>query len=131
MSGPGVTRYDYYNPLSAELGGFPRFSRVVTLLAGQVYAKDSVLGRITADGASKDKWTMSDPAAQDGTQKILGVLTEDVDATGGDVDVKVNITGVYDRSLLIFKANGWTPDSAALHLLDEGRGLFLEDVRHI
>ena len=54
--------------------------RSITILSGQVLARGSVLGKITASG----KYILSLAAASDGSQVPDLILAEDVNAAGAD-----------------------------------------------
>lgn len=122
---------DYDNTATPELiaGDFPQISDEVTLLEGQVYLAGSVLAEITADGANKGKFVLSDPAAVDGAEKILAVLTYEVDATDADQTADVTLTGEFNAKALVFKAAGWTAATAKAHLRAAGRSIFIRRVQ--
>lgn len=65
--------------LVSEANG-TRSRDTVTLVAGVVYPAGAVLGKVAASG----KFTVLDPAANDGSETAAAVLFDSVDATAGD-----------------------------------------------
>lgn len=57
-------------------------TRKVTILAGQVLPAGAVIGKITASS----KYILSASAASDGSQTPDYILSEDINATSGDVE---------------------------------------------
>lgn len=100
-------------------GDFPRVTKSVTLLAGQVYPKGAVLGRITAS----DKYTLVDDAQGTGEAVARLILAEEVDATLADTTGVGYLTGQFNEAALTFGGNDTADDHRdAL----EARSVFLE-----
>lgn len=78
-------------------GDFPLRTRKVTILSGQNLQRGAVLGAITASG----KYILSLAAATDGSEDPSVILAEDVDATGGDAEAVVYISGDFNEEKLI------------------------------
>ena len=74
--------------------------RKVTLLSGEVRARGTVLGLITASG----KYKMSASAAGDGSQTPVAILAHDSDATAGDIEVIVYEAGTFNENALTLGA---------------------------
>lgn len=68
----------------------------VTVLAGQVFPRGAVLGRITASG----KYVVALAAAADGSQNPAVVAVDNVDATAGDVTTGVYLAGGFNGAAL-------------------------------
>lgn len=96
-------------------GEFPRVAKTVTIAQGQVLTSGAVLGRITADG----KFVLSAQAAGDGSEVPRVILAEDVDATDGDVEATVYVTGEFSTNAITLGA-GHTVDSVYWTLADVG-----------
>ena len=80
----------------------------ITILAGSgILAPGTVLGKITATGATQGKFRPASPGATDGSQTAVAVLLYGVDASAADAwvaglvrDAEVNgKTLVYDPSI--------------------------------
>ena len=98
MANPVNTSVDN-TPLVIKNEGQPPFS--YTVLTGAVVAAGSVMGIITASG----KLLLSDDAAVDGSENAQFVLTEAVDASGGDVTGvrnKLLAAGIVNSDKLVF-----------------------------
>lgn len=96
----------------------PRFQNVV-LKGGQVYAKGSVLGQITATG----KYTLALAAAGDGSQNPIAVLSVDIDATqntNADVNFDVMATGAVLNPAALVLGTGITSAAAQAALMGRG-----------
>lgn len=96
----------------------PRFLNV-TLKGGQVYAKGSVLGQITATG----KFTLALSAAGDGSQAPIAVLNTDVDATqntNADVTFDVMVGGAVLNPAALVLGTGTTSSAAQIALVARG-----------
>jgi hypothetical protein len=104
-----------FTPRILIAGDYPIKTIPVTLLAGSVYKRGAVLGSITASGASDKERIFSivnsgvNPA--DGTQYPKCVLSDDVDATGGNAPGIAYETGEFNEDLLSFGGN----DTADTH----------------
>lgn len=95
-----------------------------TLLAGRVYTKGEVLGKITVGG----KFALSASAAADGSQAPDAICLETVDATGGDVEAMVGKQGRFLENRLVFGA-GHTLASTREGLRDKGIISIASEVR--
>lgn len=93
-SGPTTT----INPDRLFAGITQMVSWDETLISGQKLVRGSLVGRITASG----KLTLSLAAAGDGSQVPMGVLVDDYDATGGDVNCGIYIKGEFDQLALTY-----------------------------
>jgi hypothetical protein len=63
-------------------------------------AKYTVMGKITATG----KVIVLTPGASDGSQFAFGILSQPVDATGGDVTAALFTAGFFNHAALIWPA---------------------------
>lgn len=77
-------------PASFIRGDFPRITRKVTITGGS-WPAGAVLGRITASG----KHSLSLAAATDGSQTPRVILAEPANATAGDVEAIVYLSGDF------------------------------------
>lgn len=76
----------------------PIVSDKVTLKAGAVYERGTVLGVVTADG----KAVKVDSSKADGSQKPYGILSSTVDATTEDRSAVAFLTGEFNAAALKF-----------------------------
>lgn len=83
------------------VGDMPVTTSNETLVSGQNLAAKTVLGRITASG----KLAIHNPGASDGSQTAIGILVNDVNASGGDKDCTVYTSGEFNIDLAIFHAS--------------------------
>ena len=72
----------------------------ITLLSGQVLARGTVLGLISAS----QKYTIATSAASDGSQTPTAILAEDTDATAGDRNTVAYIEGTFNETALTLGA---------------------------
>ncbi len=79
-----------------------------TLVSGEVVVRGEVLGKITSGG----KIATYDAGAGDGTEVIYAIALEDTDASGGDIPIRVYITGEFKIPGLTFSASGDTATEA-------------------
>jgi hypothetical protein len=84
------------------MGGHPAVTWPITLISGENLSRGHVLGRITASG----KCTGFDADAVTGEEVAMGILAEDVDASGGDVNTIAYVHGE-------FQINGMSWDDEA------------------
>ena len=86
---------------------YPIKTNIVTIVSGQDLQRGAVLGKITTGG----KYTLSLSASNDGSETPVAVLGEDVDASGGDKNGMIYISGSFNQRKLIF-GTGHTAASA-------------------
>ncbi|MCK5680452.1 head decoration protein [bacterium] len=106
---------EIYTPDKLIAGDHPVPGQDVTIISGQTLTRGALLGKITASG----KCTLCDSTAEDGSEDPHGVLAEDVDASGGDVDnVPYYLAGEFNEAAMTY---GGTDDAdthrAALRIL--------------
>jgi hypothetical protein len=101
-------------------GVMPVVTDKVTLKAGAVYERGTVLGIVTADG----KAVSVDSTKADGSQKPYAILADTVDATAEDRDAVAYLTGEFNGAALKFGGS----DTVATHkaALRE-LGIFVKD----
>jgi hypothetical protein len=75
-------------------------SRKVTLISGQNLTRGAVLGKITASG----KYTLALSASADGSQTPDAVLAQDCDASAGDAEAMIYISGTFIQEKLTIGA---------------------------
>ena len=97
-----------YAPDKLIAGAFPMISKKVVIVSGQNVARGAVLGKITTGG----KYTLSLAAAEDGSEDPVAILAESVDASGGDKEGLVFLSGEFNSASLVF-GTGHTATSAA------------------
>lgn len=82
--------------------------RSVVIASGQgMLSRGTVIGILTASG----KGAKVDNSKTDGTQTANCILTDDIDATSGDVTTTAYISGSFNRGALVFGGD----DTAAEH----------------
>lgn len=64
-------------------------------------AKYTVVGRVTATG----KLVAHAPAASDGSEKAIGILTQAANATSADVKVAIYTGGFFNHEALVWDAS--------------------------
>jgi hypothetical protein len=122
---PGVAFDGAYDPNDLIATDKPQYTRTVTIAEGQVLPKGRTLGLVTDDEDDDfDKFVGSLKAATNGSQEIVGVLAEAVDASAGDVQALVYFAAGLKQNRLTF-GTGHTKDNAWLAM--SARGLFLYD----
>lgn len=92
---PGISA-ETFIPDQLIAGRHPLVTDSVTVLAGQVFPRGSVLGRITASG----KYVVALAAAADGSQNPAVVAVDNVDATGADVNAGVYLAGEFNGAAM-------------------------------
>ncbi|MEW5931930.1 MAG: head decoration protein [Gemmatimonadota bacterium] len=119
--GPGAEDLGPSTPHDDLIAGeFPALSGAdVSIAQGQVLERGAVLGRITAEGATKGQFKLTAAAAADGSEAARVVLAEGVDTSAGVKTALVYLTGVFNRNKVIFGA-GHTADSTFWDLADAG-----------
>lgn len=90
-----------YVPDALIAGDFPLRTEKVTIVSGQNLQRGALLGKITSGG----KYNLSLSAASDGSQTPVAILAEDVDASGGDKDGIVYISGDFNQDAITFGAS--------------------------
>jgi hypothetical protein len=86
---------NYDNLLASD---YPAVTDIRTVVSGQNLSRGAVLGKITASG----KYTLCDSTAEDGSQAPVCILAEDCDASAGDVNAEVILSGAFNESQLTF-----------------------------
>lgn len=92
---PGIYA-ETFIPDQLIAGSHPLVTDSVTVLAGQVFPRGAVLGRITASG----KYVLALAAAADGSQNPAVVAVDNVDATAGDVSAGVYLAGEFNGAAM-------------------------------
>lgn len=93
-------------PENLIAGDYPLVTDIIIVDAG-VLAIGSVLGKITATG----KYILCNSAAVDGSAVATCILAEAADASGGDINATVYLSGAFDENQLVFGG----ADTAATH----------------
>lgn len=107
---PGIYA-ETYIPDQLIAGRHPLVTDNVTVLAGQVFPRGAVLGRITASG----KYVLALAAAADGSQNPAVVAVDNVDATAGDLSSGVYVAGEFNGAAMTL-GTGITLGAAAAAL---------------
>lgn len=87
-----------YDPNGLLGGDYPRQAKKVTVVDSVALEKGAVLGRITSGG----KYKLSAAADSDGSETPTAILAEDTDASGGDVEALVYLSGEFVSDELNF-----------------------------
>lgn len=87
-----------YQPGHFVSGDFPIHTQPVTIASGEDLEKLSVLGQVSADG----KFKLSESAADDGSETPKAILAYAVDASDGDVEAAVYLSGSFDPGELVY-----------------------------
>ena len=77
---------------------YPLVTDIVTIASGQKLKRGAVLGQIIASG----KFVLCDSAAADGSQAPKAVLAEDCDASAGDAQAVVYLSGAFNQAACTF-----------------------------
>lgn len=96
-----------YSPDNLLAGDYPAVTDIRTIVSGQNLSRGALLGKITASG----KYTLCDSTASDGSENPVAILAEDCDASAGDENALVFLSGAFQESGVTF---GGT-DTAADH----------------
>lgn len=107
-----------HNPADIVVGDLKVFAEPETIAKGKVYAKWTVLGRVTASG----ELIACVKTATDGSERPVGVLVADVDTKAAALRAPVYKSGMLDPRLLVMD-NSWTAE--ALRVAFEGSGIML------
>lgn len=94
-----------YQPDSLVVGGLVDYGNG-TLANGQNLTRGAVLGRVSATG----ELTLSVETATDGSEKPVGALVHDTDASGGVTGCQVVRGGWLNEHVINFDAS-WTVDT--------------------
>ena len=79
-------------------GDYPAVTDIRTVVTGQTLTRGAVLGKITASG----KYTLCDSTGADGSEAPVCILAEDCDASGGDLNAAVFLSGAFNEGQLTF-----------------------------
>ncbi|MEL6700848.1 MAG: head decoration protein [Pseudomonadota bacterium] len=101
-------------------GDLPIQHDTFVLESGQDLTRGAVLGRKATGG----KLVLSLAAANDGSEKPIAILADDVDASSGDITCAAYVAGEFFASECTLGA-GHTVASVTAAWRDEGRQLFL------
>lgn len=85
-------------------GDYPAVTDIRTIVSGQDLSRGAVLGKVTASG----KYTLCDSTAADGSESPVCILAEDCDASEGDVNAEVFLSGQFNEDQLTY---GGTDDA--------------------
>lgn len=109
----GYTTETYnYDQLLA--GSSPVVSRSVILLSGENRSRGALLGKVTASG----KYKLSLAGAIDGSEAPDAILGKDTDASAGDQETIIYLSGEYNEESLTY-GTGHTKDSVRDGLRDK------------
>lgn len=97
-SAPGVVSLGSFDPNQILAGDFQRVTDSVDIPMGNVLAAGTVLGKVTSTGHC----VAVDSSKSDGSEKVYGVLAEDVDATDRVVRSVAFLTGEFAEQRLVF-----------------------------
>ena len=90
-----------FTPDNLIAGDFPIRTKKVILVSGQNLARGALLGTITTGG----KRTLCLTGVSDGSQTPREILAEDVDASAGDKEATVYISGDFNQDRIIYGAS--------------------------
>ena len=79
-------------------GNFPIVTEGITLTAGSIYPRGAALGLVT--GATK--YILADATATDGSEKIVRVLMDPIDATNEDKTGVGALSGDFNNGFMTF-----------------------------
>lgn len=97
-----------YTPDNLLAGDYPAVTDIVTILSGENLARGTCLGKITATGKHV---IVNSGGTDDGRRTPVAILAEDCDASDGDKQAVVYLSGAFTESGVTF---GGT-DAAATH----------------
>lgn len=86
------------NPDRLIAGDHPIVTDNATLVSGQNLTRGALLGKITTGG----KLTLSLSASSDGSQTPYAILVDDCNASGGDKNCGIYLTGEFDPTQMTF-----------------------------
>lgn len=87
-----------HTPDDLIAGDYPIVTDIVTILAGENLNRGTVLGKITASA----KHVIVNSANVDGSQAPVVILAEDCDATAGDKQALVYLSGAFNENACAF-----------------------------
>ncbi len=88
-----------FTPDNLLASDYPAVTDVVTVLEGEVLARGTCLGKVTASG----KHVIVDSAGtDDGRRTPVAILAEAADATDGDVQALVYLSGAFNEDQVVF-----------------------------
>jgi hypothetical protein len=128
---PGYRKIGEHNPRTIRLGNFPIRRDSVVIESGQKLLMGSILGRKTATGKCVlcAKTKEDGTAVEDGSEKAIFILTEDVDASQGDQTAAIyRMCAAFGLDLIVGK--GHTIESVTEDLalrcifIDKGEDLY-------
>lgn len=90
-----------FTPTQLFAGDADVITQPVTVKSGSNLAQYTVVGRIDATG----KIVACDLAANDGSQRAIGILVNAIDASGGDKAGTIYIAGDFNRAALVWHAS--------------------------
>lgn len=97
-----------HTPDELIAGDYPVVTDIITVLSGENLARGTVLGRISASGKHV---IVNSAGTDDGRRAPVAILAEACDASGGDKQALVYLSGAFNEGKCVF---GGT-DTAATH----------------
>jgi hypothetical protein len=120
-SAPGIVA-NVYLPDQLIAGPFQPVTHGITVLSGQgVLKRGTLIGRVTASG----KYIKSLAGASDGSQTVLAVLADDVDATSADALGGAYLTGEFNSNAMTYDSS-WT--LSALQLAGRAYDIYVKSM---
>lgn len=116
---PGM-RQDTFIPDQLIAGPFQLVTSAVQLAAGKVYPRGMVMGCVTATGL----YTTCVKTATDGSEIPCAIMVDTVDATDGQKNGGVYLTGEFNAHRIVMDGT-WTAQT--LKPLLRNKSLFLHD----
>jgi hypothetical protein len=103
-------------------GPFQPVTHNITVLSGQgVLKRGTLIGRVTASG----KYIKSLAGASDGSQTVLAVLADDVDATSADALGGAYLSGEFNANAMTYDVS-WT--LSALQLAGRAYDIYVKQM---
>lgn len=100
--GPGTVYMQEFTEVLASTDLQAKLPGGILLKQGQgILKKGTVIGKITAEGADKDKAVAYKSSATDGSEVALCILDNDHDTTLSDIGASAWIAGIFESSKLI------------------------------
>lgn len=81
-----------FTPDNLVAGDFPIMSRKVVVASGAELSRGDCVGQISASG----KYALVSSGATDGSESPKAIVAHDVDASGGDAEAMVYISGEFN-----------------------------------